>query len=90
MLAKLVALIAHEILGPIVAEYRRLDAPEPADVPDEPAPSLPAGELSCVTSVTERAPGWDHDTRAPVTARATGFGRAASGSSAGAPGRTAG
>src|ERR1035438_4820842 len=78
MLAKLVALIAHEILGPIVAEYRRLDEAETAEVAEEPVP-VPAavlshGELSCVDARTERAPGWDHDTRAPVTAQVpTGF-----------------
>jgi hypothetical protein len=71
MLAKLIALIAHEI----VTEYRKLDAQPEAD--DEPAAVLPPGELSCADVVTERAPGWDHDTRAPVTARlgVVGFGR---------------
>jgi hypothetical protein len=75
MLARIIAVIAHEILGPIAAEYRKLDAPELAGVPDEPASGVPHGELSCVDAITERAPGWDHDIRAPVTARAAGFGR---------------
>jgi hypothetical protein len=67
MLAKLIALIAREI----VTEYRKLDAgPEVAGEPDVTSPA----ELSCVTATFERATGWDHDTRAPVTAQVpTGF-----------------
>jgi hypothetical protein len=64
MLAKLIALVVHEI----VTEYRKLDRqPETSD-------GSPRYDPASTTSVvTERAEGWDHDKRPPVTAR-FGFG----------------
>jgi hypothetical protein len=52
MLAKIIALVAHEILDPIIAEYRKLDADEP--------------ELSCVSAVTETR--WHPAPEVPATA----------------------
>lgn len=60
MLAKIVALVAHEILAPVLAEYRKLDAG-----PAEPA-GQPQGELSCTSASTERA--WAPAAEAPAAA----------------------
>ena len=74
MLAKIIALVAHEI----VTEYRKIDAP-PA-VPAEPPAAPQADEMprydtsSTLSASTERAGAWDHDTKPPV--RAFGFGKA--------------
>jgi hypothetical protein len=71
MLAKIVALVAHEI----VTEYRKLDSPA------APASGGSHSELSCVCATTERAATWDHDTKPPVTARVVGFSRRRDGAS---------
>ena len=75
MLAKIAALVAHEILKPIMAEYRKLDAPPPS-CDREHAGDRRYDVASTTASETERAPSWDHDKRAPETAqRRIGFGR---------------
>jgi hypothetical protein len=68
MLAKLIAVVIHEIRE----ELRKLDPPqaEPQDAPADPHRYDPA---STTSAVTERASAWDHDKTPPVTA--FGFGR---------------
>lgn len=74
MLARLIALAIHELAAPVIAEYRKLDAPPSCDH----APSQPDThryDPASVTAIeTERASSWDHDKTPPVTA--FGFGRA--------------
>jgi hypothetical protein len=72
VLARIVAVVLHEVLEPVLAEYRKLDHECP------PAPD-PAAEhrydvASTTAVVTERPNGWDHDQRRPVTAARFGFG----------------
>jgi hypothetical protein len=79
VIAKLLAVIIHEV----AAEYRKLDAaqasqaralPEPAESP-HPRRDDELAHLPSVTSAdTERAAGWDHDKRHPVTAAEVRFG----------------
>lgn len=78
MLAKIAALIAHEagrrLVGPVLDEYRKLDRGPQCDRPH-------VGDQSYdITGTTgaqvERANGWDHDRKPPVTAgQPFGFGR---------------
>lgn len=64
MLAKLIALVIHEI----VTEYRKLDGQQEAS----PGPDGHRYDPSSTTATeTERAPSWDHDKTPPV--RAFGF-----------------
>ncbi|HET9893674.1 MAG TPA: hypothetical protein VFQ44_01825 [Streptosporangiaceae bacterium] len=68
MLARLIALLIHELATPIISEYKRLDAPPP------PCPLLHVDAsrerdmASTTYATTERAPAWDHDKRPPATA----------------------
>lgn len=72
MLAKLLALIIHEAVAPVVAEYRKLDAPR---CEHGAQPDTHRYDPASVTAIdTERASSWDHDTRKPVTAARFGFG----------------
>jgi len=69
VLARLTAVILRELAAPVIAEWQRLDALEAGAAcerphADGPPPSLPS--VTCAS--TERANGWDHDTRQPVTA----------------------
>lgn len=64
MLAKIIAIIAHEILDPVVAEYRKLDTDETEQPEGRP-------ELSCVSAVTETR--WHPAQDVPATA--VGFSR---------------
>jgi hypothetical protein len=65
MLAKIIALVIHEI----VAEYRKLDTPPAVPQVD----AMPGYDVSSTTAAsTERAASWDHDTKPPV--KAFGFG----------------
>lgn len=69
MLIRLIAFLAREF----VTEYRKLDGVAECQRPhadEEPAPH------DCASADTERAPGWDHDRRHPVSAARTGFGPA--------------
>lgn len=69
MLAKLIAVVIHEVR----AELRRLD--EQASAPAEPqTDSTHRYDPASVTAIdTERAPSWDHDKRSPAVA-ASSFG----------------
>lgn len=67
MLAKILALIIHEV----VSEYRSLDQPTEPQRP-EPCTRPHADEhrydpASTTAAQVERAAGWDHDTRPPAT-----------------------
>jgi hypothetical protein len=64
MWARLAALVVHEVVGPVVAEYRKLDAPPPA-------PGRGYDVASTVSAHVERAPG-----NAEAPAAAFGFGSA--------------
>lgn len=72
MLAKLIALVIHDLAAPIVREYQRIDAPPP------PCPYKHTEDQHCdiagtTSACTERAQQWDHDRRAPATALGFGF-----------------
>jgi hypothetical protein len=71
MLARLTALLAREILAPVIDEYRRLEAVTECGRPhaDDPPEQL----LPVTSASTELAQRWDHDQRQPVTAARTGF-----------------
>ena len=71
MLARLTAILAREILGPVIDEWRRLEAGTGCDRPH--ADEATAGQVSLISGMTERATGWDHDQRQPVTAARCGF-----------------
>ena len=69
MLARLTAVILRELAAPVIAEWQRLGALEAGAACCRPHADGPPEQLLPVTSaVTERANGWDHDTRQPVTA----------------------
>jgi hypothetical protein len=81
MLAKLIAVVIHEVRE----ELRKLESagggpePEPASpsVPEPPEPDESHHRYdpaSTTGASTERAPSWDHDKRSPVTAVRFGFG----------------
>lgn len=78
MLARIAALVAHEaharLVVPVLAEYRKLDAPPPACDRDHFADRPPYDPTSTTGAQVERADGWDHDKRAPVVAACTPFG----------------
>jgi hypothetical protein len=71
MLARIAAILAREILGPVIDEYRRLEAAPECTRPhaDDPPEQL----LPVTSATTELAKGWDHDQRQPVTAAQAGF-----------------
>ena len=71
MLARLVAILAHELLRPVIEEYRRLEAGAECDRPH--AGDAPEQLLPVTSAVTELAQRWDHDQRQPVTAAQAGF-----------------
>jgi hypothetical protein len=74
MLAKIAALVAREILDPVISEYRKLGTPSACDKAH--VSDRTYDVASTTTAVTERAPQWDHDTRPPVRAQhPVGFGR---------------
>jgi hypothetical protein len=68
MLAKLIAVVIHEV----VTEYRKLDPPPAAEPPD-PHRYDPA---STTAASAERAGSWDHDKTPPVTAFGFGLAKA--------------
>jgi hypothetical protein len=74
VLAKLIALIIHELAEPVVAEYRKLDGQPESRATDAPGTDADAAWLPTVTAAdTEHAPQFDHDRRSPVTAAQVGF-----------------
>ena len=75
LLAKVTALVAHGILKPVLAEYRKLDVPPACDKPH--AGDRAYDVASTTAAQTERAASWDHDVRHPERARGIGFGRQA-------------
>jgi hypothetical protein len=67
MLAKLIAVVIHEV----VTEYRKLDGQQNADAAPAADDSHRYDPASTTAADTERAPSWDQDKEPPV--RAFGF-----------------
>jgi hypothetical protein len=65
--ARLLASVIHAV----ASEYRKLDAPPPA----EPAAAPVRQEISCTSASTQQA--WQQAQRPPAPARAFGFGKQA-------------
>lgn len=63
--ARLIASAIHAV----TSEYRKLDAPPPAQPSSEPARQ----EINCTSASTQQA--WQPTHRAPAAARAFGFGK---------------